>query len=137
MTDDLQDNVVLFDGMCNLCSGAVQFIIKRDPGGKFKFASLQSKTGVKYSEKFNIDTNKGDSIVLVQGNRHHVKSSAALRIAIGLKGAYPILYAFIIIPAFLRDAIYDFIAKNRYKWFGKKETCWLPTPELKARFIDE
>lgn len=124
--------IVLFDGVCNLCNGAVQFIIARDKHQGFRFASLQSAFGQQYQEQVG----EVDSILLVEEGRVYQKSTAALRIARRLKGLWPMLYIFIIIPPFLRDFIYDIIARNRYRWFGKKESCWLPTPDLKARFID-
>ena len=124
--------IVLFDGVCNLCNGAVQFIIARDKRQGFRFASLQSAFGQQYQEQVG----EVDSILLVEEGRVYQKSTAALRIARRLKGLWPMLYIFIIIPPFLRDFIYDIIARNRYRWFGKKESCWLPTPDLKARFID-
>lgn len=130
------NHIVLFDGVCNLCSNSVKLIIKNDPKGLFKFTSLQSKTGKSYVDKYDIDTSKTDSIVLIKNGKSYVKSSAALHIANKMKGLYPLLFGFIIIPSSIRDLIYDFIARNRYKWFGKKDECWLPTPDLKARFLE-
>jgi len=127
--------IILFDGVCNLCNGAVTFIIKRDKKDVFKFAALQSEIGQQLISKFNIDTSKVDSIILIDGDKHYEKSSAALRIAKQLSGAYPLLFGFMILPKFIRNAVYDYIAKNRYKWFGKKESCMIPTPELKSRFL--
>lgn len=131
-----KSKVILFDGVCNLCNGAVLFIIKRDPKAKFKFAALQSDIGMSLTAEHNIDTTKTDSIVLVEAGKVYIKSTAALRVARHLKGGYPLLYGFIIFPAFFRNWVYDWIAKNRYKWFGKKESCMIPTPELKSRFLD-
>lgn len=124
--------IVLFDGVCNLCNGAVQFIIARDKHQGFRFASLQSAFGQQYQQQVG----EVDSILLVEEGQVYQKSTAALRIARKLNGLWPILFVFIIIPPFLRDFIYDIIARNRYRWFGKKESCWLPTPDLKTRFID-
>lgn len=135
MNTTSKHSVILFDGVCNLCNGAVTFIIKRDPKNKFKFAPLQSDIGSVLTAEHNIDTAKTDSIILVENNKVYVKSTAALRIAKRLKGGYPLLYGFIILPAFFRNWIYDWIAKNRYKWFGKKESCMIPTPELKSKFL--
>ncbi len=128
--------IVLFDGLCNLCSGSVQFIIKRDPLGIFQFASLQSDVGLQKLEKFKIDKNLLHSIILIKGDQFFQRSDAALEIARKLSGVWPILYGFKILPRFLRDGIYNWIARNRYRFFGKKDACWIPTPELKARFID-
>jgi|SRR5690606_24902891 len=127
--------VILFDGVCNLCNGSVVFIIKRDKKDVFRFAAIQSEEGQKLVEKYQIDTTKVDSILLLDGDRYYVKSTAALKIARHLKGGYPLLYGFMILPAFIRNWIYDIIARNRYKWFGKKESCMIPTPELKSKFI--
>ena len=128
--------IVLFDGVCNLCSGAVQFIIRRDPAGRFRFASLQSPLGEELLARFGIDRGVTDSVILVEGDRWYKESDAALRIARGLGGPWKALGIFRLIPRPLRDAAYRLIARNRYRWFGKRETCWLPTPELRGRFLD-
>ncbi|MEM0516849.1 thiol-disulfide oxidoreductase DCC family protein [Aequorivita flava] len=127
--------IILFDGVCNLCNGAVTFIIERDKRNVFKFAALQSEIGQKLISKFNIDTSKVDSIILIDGEKHYEKSSAALRIAKYLSGAYPLLFGFMVVPKFIRNAVYDYIAKNRYKWFGKRDECMIPTPDLKKKFL--
>ncbi len=128
--------VVLFDGVCNLCNNSVIFIIKRDAKSKLKFASLQSEYGVEQMKKFNLHPSALNSVLLVKDNRLFQKSSAALEIASMLNGIWPILYVFKIVPRFLRDFIYDWIAHNRYRWFGKKEECMIPTPEMRARFVN-
>ncbi len=130
-----KQKIILFDGVCNLCNGAVTYIIKRDKKNVFKFATLQSETGQELVSKFKIDTLKVDSIILIDGDKHYEKSTAALHIAKQLSGAYPLLFGFMIVPKFLRNAVYDYVARNRYKWFGKKESCMIPTPELKSKFI--
>lgn len=129
--------VILFDGVCNLCSGAVQFVIERDPEGHFRFASLQSEVGAELLRAHGLKVPEGDpdSIVLIEGGRSYESSGAALRIARGLSGLWWMLYAFIIVPAFLRDAVYRWVARNRYRWFGKSEECWVPTPDLRTRFL--
>jgi predicted DCC family thiol-disulfide oxidoreductase YuxK len=127
--------VILFDGVCNLCNGSVVFIIKRDKKDVFRFAAIQSEEGQKLIKKHQIDTTKVDSILLLDGDNFDVKSTAALKIARHLKGGYPLLYGFIILPAFLRNWVYDIIARYRYNWFGKKDSCMIPTPELKGKFI--
>lgn len=124
--------LVLFDGVCNLCSNSVQLIIKNDRNDYFRFASLQSDLGAALKKQHNITA---DSIVLVEDGKVYTQSSAALKIARRLTGAYPLLYGFMILPRFIRDAVYAWIARNRYRWFGKKEACWIPTPELKNKFI--
>ena len=126
--------IVLFDGECNFCDASVQFILKHDPKGIFKFASLQSEIGQQLLNDFNVPKNM-DSIVLIEGNGFYTKSTAALKIARQLKGFWKFFYIFIIIPKFLRNSVYSVIAKNRYKWFGKKETCMLPTAEQRNRFL--
>lgn len=127
--------IILFDGVCNLCNGAVTFVIKRDKKNIFKFATLQSEAGTELLSNFKIDRSKLDSIILIDGDRFYSKSSAALYIARHLSGAYPLLFGFMILPKFFRDWIYDFIAKNRYRWFGKRESCMIPTPELAEKFL--
>lgn len=135
MSQKQQHKVILFDGVCNLCNGAVTFIIKRDPKDRFRFAALQEDIGQSLVAEYGIDTSKVDSIVLIDDGKVYVKSSAALRIARYMSSAYPLLYGFMIIPNFIRNWVYDFIARNRYKWYGKKESCMIPTPELKAKFL--
>ena len=136
-TDQIENpDILLFDGVCNLCNGAVNFIIDRDPKGHFKFAALQSDFGQEKLKELGFDQEDFDSLVLLSGGKVYKKSSAALRIAKKLSGLYPLLFVFIIIPPFIRHALYDLIARNRYKWFGKRETCRMPTPELKARFVE-
>jgi predicted DCC family thiol-disulfide oxidoreductase YuxK len=129
------ENIILFDGVCNLCNSSVQFIIKRDPMGHFNFASLQSEIGQKLVEQYGIP--KGiESIIYIENNKVFIKSSAALRISRKLNGYWRYLTILSILPSSFRDFFYDVIAKNRYKWFGKKESCLLPTKETKKRFLD-
>jgi predicted DCC family thiol-disulfide oxidoreductase YuxK len=127
--------IILFDGVCNLCNGSVVFVIKRDKRDEFRFATLQEEPGRKLVAKHNIDTSKTDSIVLIEGEKSFTKSTAALRIARQLSGGYPLLYGLMIIPRFIRNWVYDLIARNRYKWFGRKDTCMIPTPELNRKFL--
>lgn len=128
--------IILFDGVCNLCNGAITFIIQRDKKDLFRYAPLQSEIGKELAAKHHIDLDKVDSIILVTEDKAYAKSTAALRIAKQLSAGWPLLAVFLILPKFLRDAVYDFIARNRYKWFGKKEACMIPTPELKSKFLD-
>lgn len=132
---DKKDKIILFDGVCNLCNGAVTFIIKRDKNNLFKFATLQSEIAEELLIAKLSDKELLDSIVLIENGKQYTKSSAALRIAKNLSGAYPLLYIFMVIPKFLRDWVYSIIAKNRYKWFGKRDACMIPTPELKKKFL--
>ena len=135
MNKQLTHSIILFDGVCNLCNGAVNFVIKRDPRNVFKFTPLQEKQGVLLLKKHAVDARKLDSIVLIENGNVYTKSSAALRIAKKLSGLWPLFFVLLIIPSFIRDGVYDFIAKNRYKWFGKKEQCIIPTPGLKEKFL--
>lgn len=128
-------SLVLFDGVCNLCNSSVNFIIDRDPEGHFKFAALQDESVQPLLSHLGLSTTYLDSIVLVQGEKYYRDSRAALRVARRLSGGWPILFSFIVIPRPIRDAIYRWIAKNRYRWFGKQETCRIPTPELRDRFL--
>ncbi len=128
--------IVLFDGVCNLCSSSVQYIIKRDKKNIFRFASLQSDVGQKLLEQQGLSTTDLHSFVLLQNGKAYRKSTGALMVAKKLNGPSQLLYGFIILPAFLRDAVYIFVADNRYKWFGKKEECWIPTAELRSKFLD-
>lgn len=131
-------HLILFDGVCNLCNSSVLYVIKRDKKNKFLFAPLQSKTGKTIINKFNIDTTQTDSILLFKPSFYKIysKSSAALHISKSLDFPVKFLAIFLIIPDFIRDWFYDYIAKNRYKWYGKKESCMIPTPDLKAKFLD-
>ncbi len=128
--------VILFDGVCNLCNSSVQFIIKHDKKGIFRFASLQSEFGKKIIQQFDLANKNIDSVMLLENNAIKLKSTAALQIAKRLSGIYSALYGFIIVPRFIRDSVYDFIARNRYRWFGKQESCMIPQPELKKLFIE-
>ena len=131
-----EEKVILFDGVCNLCNASVNFVIDRDPDMQFRFASLQSDFGQEKLKALGKRTDEYSSIVLMDGDRVYERSTAALRVARRLKGAWPLLYAFIVIPPSIRNFVYDFIAKNRYRWFGQEDACRLPSPELKARFLD-
>ncbi len=127
--------VVLFDGVCNLCNGAVNFVIDRDPDGYFRFAPLQSDVG----EEILADTDAADvsldTIVLVEDGEAYDRSTAALRIARHLTGPWPLLYAFIVVPRPIRDAVYNWVAAHRYDWFGQRDQCRMPTPARKDRFL--
>ncbi|MEO9890976.1 thiol-disulfide oxidoreductase DCC family protein [Aurantibacter sp.] len=134
---DKEKKIVLFDGVCNLCNSTIQRIIKSDTEDVFRFAALQSDVGKKLISERNIDTETIDSIILIEpGIAYYVKSDAALQIGRHLKGYRTISKLLNLISSGLRDIVYDFIARNRYKWYGKKEQCMIPTPELKAKFLD-
>ncbi|PQP82826.1 thiol-disulfide oxidoreductase DCC [Paenibacillus sp. PCH8] len=127
--------IVLVDGVCHFCQGLTKWIIKRDPEGKYHFASLQSDIAKALLEKGNLSTDRMDTFVLIEDGNYYTRSTAALRLAKGLKFPYPLLYGFIIVPKFIRNAVYNWVARNRYRWFGKDEACMLPTPEIKDRFL--
>jgi predicted DCC family thiol-disulfide oxidoreductase YuxK len=135
MTDAGPGPVVLFDGVCNLCNASVLFIVRRDPHGVFRFAALQSAFARELMVRHNLDTDGLHSFIVVHHSRLYRRSRAALEITKRLSGLWPALYILIIVPPFIRDWIYDWIASNRYKWFGKRNECMVPTPELRSRFI--
>jgi predicted DCC family thiol-disulfide oxidoreductase YuxK len=126
--------VILFDGVCNFCDASVQFILERDPNETFHFASLQSEAGQELLKKYNVPKDM-DSMILIENDKVYYKSAAALRISRHLKGAWKLLYALIIVPAPIRNVVYDLIARNRFKWFGQKESCMLPPPNVRKRFL--
>lgn len=127
---------MLFDGVCNLCNGSVNFIIDRDPAARFRFAALQTPAAAELLARHGrIPAATPDSIILIEGDRLYEHSTAALRIARRLRGGWKLLYAFIIVPRPLRDLVYRWIARNRYRWFGRSEACRMPTPELRERFL--
>ena len=135
MSIAFKKSIILFDGVCNLCNNSVQFVIKRDNKQQFLFASLQSDAATKLLLQFYSKKIELQSIVLIEENKVYDKSTAALRIARKLNPLWNVLYIFIIVPKSLRDLVYDFIAKNRYKWFGKQDSCILFIKEYKNRFI--
>lgn len=128
-------HIILFDGVCNLCNGAVQFVLKRDKEGIFKFASLQSDAGRKLLEAHGLQGDHFKSFVYICNDKVYTRSEAALKVAAQLSYPIRLLSWFIIVPEFIRDFVYDLIARNRYKLFGRKNECMLPTPELKQRFL--
>jgi predicted DCC family thiol-disulfide oxidoreductase YuxK len=130
-----QRSLILYDGHCNLCNGSVNWVIDHDPAGRFVFAPLQSDLGRATLARFGLDARRTESVVLVEGDRATTKSDAALRIARGLALPWRFLALLVVLPVRLRDWVYDQIAGNRYRWFGRSETCRMPTPELAARFV--
>lgn len=131
----MQQAIIFFDGVCNLCNESVRFIIKHDRKNYFLFAALQSEAAGELLKDFGLNENGPDSIVLLEGGKAFTKSTAALRICKKLSFPLRLLYTFIVVPAFVRDSAYNFVAANRYKWFGKKDSCLIPTPELKSKFL--
>lgn len=128
--------IILFDGVCNLCNRSVQFVIQRDKQKKFMFASLQGVKGQEVLKRFDLPVNDLNSFILVHGDKVYTRSTAALRVLRELGGGWKLLYGFIAVPKFIRDSVYNWVARNRYKWYGKKDACMIPTPELRSRFLD-
>jgi predicted DCC family thiol-disulfide oxidoreductase YuxK len=127
--------VLLFDGVCNLCNGFVQFIIKRDTKGIFRFTSLQSDIGQQLMKDHGFPTDELNTVILIKNGQVYTHSDAPLQIARHLSFPWPLFSIFAIVPKMIRDRIYDWVARNRYKWYGKKDSCMIPTPELKSRFL--
>ena len=133
---DESSRIIIFDGYCNFCSGAVLFILKRDPRARFRFAASQSSGGIEILESKGLGELAAHSIILIDRDRIYERSGAALRIARGLRGLWPVLYVFMLLPRGWRDAVYTRIARNRYRLFGKREACFIPTAGIRDRFID-
>jgi len=127
--------ILLFDGVCNLCNGFVNFVIDNDPNAYFKLAALQSDEALPYLEQFGLDPEALDSVVLIEHGKAYRKSTAALRVALHLPTPWPLAAVFMAIPRPLRDMVYDIVANNRYDWFGERDHCRMPTPEVKQRFL--
>ncbi|HYE55611.1 MAG TPA: thiol-disulfide oxidoreductase DCC family protein [Chitinophagaceae bacterium] len=135
MKVDESTPVIFFDGVCNLCNRSVQFVIKHDKQAKFRFASLQSNAGQELLKQYHLPQTDFNSFILYDNGKIYTRSAAALLVAKELNG-WKWLAAFRIVPRFIRDAVYNVIARNRYRWFGKKDECMIPTPDLKARFLE-
>lgn len=130
-----QHTIVLIDGVCHMCQGLTKFIIKRDPPGMFKFASLQSDIGKDILRQGGLPEETVDTVVVVENGTYYIRSAAALRIVRRLTFPWRLLYGFIIVPRAIRDVLYKWVAKNRYRWFGQDEECMIPTPEIRRRFL--
>jgi predicted DCC family thiol-disulfide oxidoreductase YuxK len=129
--------IILFDGVCNLCNWTVQFVLRRDPRGYFHFAPIQSSAGERLMGDARSQVPARDTIILIDHGRRYFESDAALRIARSLSGLWPLLYAGIWFPRPIRDGVYAFIARNRYRWFGQSAACMVPTPEYMQRFVED
>lgn len=129
------DSIILFDGVCNFCNRTVQFILPRDKQRRFRFAALQSETARELQQQFHWP-DETDSIIVVEGDRYYTRSTAALRIVRKLPGLWPVLSVFAILPRAFRDFLYDAFARRRYRWFGKRDSCLLPSPGDRERFLD-
>ena len=130
-----QQPTILFDGVCNFCNGAVNFAIRHDKKGIIKFAPLQSAIGQQLLKQYNLPTDEMNSFVFIDNNSAYTQSTAAIKVCGYLNGLWPMCKGFLIVPKFIRDGLYNWIAKNRYKWFGEKESCMIPTPDVRARFL--
>lgn len=128
--------VLLFDGECTLCNGLVQWVVERDPEGRFRLAALQSKAGRALLERHGLPTEDVETFVLLEGDEYHVRSDAALRLLKGLGFPYSLGYVGVVVPRFVRDRAYDVVADHRYAWFGRREACMVPTPERRERFLE-
>jgi predicted DCC family thiol-disulfide oxidoreductase YuxK len=127
--------IILFDGVCNFCNSAVNFVIKRDKKGRLFFTPLQSSTGQQLLKQYDLPLTEMNSFVFIDKGKAYTRSTASLKVCRYLGGLWPLCYGFIIVPAFIRNGIYDWISGNRYKWFGVREQCMIPPPEVKARFL--
>ncbi|MFI5176951.1 MAG: thiol-disulfide oxidoreductase DCC family protein [Vicinamibacterales bacterium] len=133
---DARDHpVVFFDGVCNLCNAFIQFVIRRDPAARFRFAPLQSEAARARLGTVPAPGSLPDSILLFEDGRMYTRSAAVLRIARGLRAPWPLVYGFVVVPRPLRDWVYDVVARHRYGWFGRRDTCMVPTPDLTRRFL--
>lgn len=127
--------IVLFDGVCNFCNGSVNWIIRRDERGYFRFAALQSDAGAELQRKHALDASALDTLVLIEGGRVYTKSMGGLRIVRKMPWPWRVLYALIALPRSVRDFVYDWFARRRYRWFGKRDECMVPSPEVRERFL--
>ncbi len=133
----MQKKIIVFDGVCNLCNSSITQVIERDKNNQYVFASIQGETGKKLIKERDINTDLIDSIILIDpGVAYYTKSTAAIKVIKSFGGIYSLFGVFEYLPESIRDAVYDYIAKNRYKWYGKKNACMIPTPELKDKFLD-
>ncbi len=127
--------VILFDGVCNFCNSSVNFVIKRDKKGSILFTPMQTGAGQKLLEQYALPVDAIQSFVFIENGKAYTRSTAALKVCRYLRRLWPLCYGFIIVPKFIRDGIYNWIARNRYKWFGIRQECMIPTPETKTRFL--
>ena len=132
----MDPGIVLFDGVCNLCVSSVQFVLRRDRRAYYRFAALQSEVGEQLLRRHGIDPPAGESVVLIERGHVYTQSDAALRIARRLSGLWPLLGVLAVLPRPLRDRLYLWIAAQRYRWFGRRDTCWVASPQARGRFID-
>lgn len=129
--------IILFDGICNFCNSAVNFVIKRDPQSKFRFATLQSEVTHGLLSARQLSSSDLSSFVLIEDDKIYTRSTAALKVCRDLNGLWPLMYGFMIVPRFIRDGVYKWIARHRYQWFGKKDICMVPNKNVRSRFLNE
>lgn len=127
--------IILFDGLCNFCDASVNWIIRHDTEGRFRFAALQSSAGERLQRELGLGTSALDTLVLVEGGRVHRRSGAVLRILRRLRWPWPVLFGLIAVPALIRDSVYGVLARRRYRWFGRKDECMVPEPQVRSRFL--
>lgn len=135
MSDLKNKGLILFDGVCNFCNSSVNFIIKNDKTDHFRFLPLQSERGKKIIAQYNLDPENFQTVILLEQGRIYTRSTAALRIARKLSGGWKLMYGFVIVPSVVRDFFYNIVARNRYKWWGQRDSCMIPTPEVKRKFL--
>lgn len=135
MSDLKNKGLILFDGVCNFCNSSVNFIIKNDKTDHFRFLPLQSERGKKIVAEYNLDPKNLQTVILLEQGRIYTRSTAALRIARKLSGGWKLMYGFVIVPSVVRDFFYNIISRNRYKWWGQRDSCMIPTPEVKRKFL--
>lgn len=128
--------IILFDGICNFCNGSVNFVIRRDKKSMVKYAALQSEAGQQLLKQFSLPTNEFNSFIFIEAGEVYTQSTGALKVCKYLNGLWPLLYGLIIVPRFIRDGVYNWVAKNRYKWFGKKDQCMIPGQDIRERFLN-
>lgn len=132
----MEKSVILFDGLCNYCSGIIRFIARHDKKDYYLFSATQKEAGKQLLKKHSLENIASESVILIDKDKIYIKSTAVLRVYRHLSGLIPVLYALIIVPRFVRDIIYDFIAVRRYKWFGKRISCMVPDEQLKKKFLE-
>jgi predicted DCC family thiol-disulfide oxidoreductase YuxK len=130
-----QAPLILFDGVCNFCNSSVNFVIKRDKKALIQFTPLQSEKGRLFKRQYGLPEADMKSFIFIEDDKVYTRSTAAFKVCRHLSGLWPLCYGFMVIPKFLRDGVYNWVAKNRYKWFGQRQECMIPTPEVKARFL--
>ena len=128
-------SVILFDGVCNFCNAAVNFVIRKNKRGDLRYAAVQTEAGKRILQKYGMDSESRYSFIFVEDGKAYLRSTAALKLSRHLKGLWPLCYGFMVVPVFIRDGLYNWIARNRYQWFGGRKECMVPSAELRAKFL--